>query len=241
MTISIVLPTFNRAEWLPGAIGSVLAQTCEDWELVIVDDGSTDDTPAVIAQFTDPRIRVLTQANKGQTWATRAGVEATNYPYVALLSSDDELTPNALADYIPVMGGGADVAYGDYLIEWEHSIFGGTAGERRMHHVANFDVLPARNVVAGSCFRRSVYDAIGGWSKHWVLANDWAFYLAAFASGYTFVRMPITTYVYRYHIGGQTFQRRKLQLDEVEDIKARHSAGLLDARTPDGYAFLHGD
>jgi len=238
--ISIVLPTFNRAEWLPGAIGSVLAQTCDDWELVIVNDGSTDDTPAVIAQFADPRIRVITQANKGQTWATRTGVEATNRPYVALLSSDDELTPNALADYIPVMDGGADVAYGDFLVDWRQSIFDGEAGERKGRWVEHFDVLPKHNVIAGSCFRRSMYDAIGGWSKHWILANDWAFYLAAYASGYTFVRMPITIYVYRYHIGGQTFLRRQLQLDEVDEVDARYRAGLLDARTPGGYAFLHG-
>jgi glycosyltransferase involved in cell wall biosynthesis len=236
--VSIVLPTYNRADWLHGAIESVLAQTFEKWELVIVDDGSTDNTRSSLRQYNDMRIRVIHRAHEGQTMTIRAGVEACLWEYVAFLSSDDELTPNALADYVAALDAGADVVYGDTWIEWRDSIFSGNAGSRSLAKAVDHNLLPARNVVWGCAFRRSVYDALGGWPVHWQIATDWGFFLSAYASGYKFVAVPSTTYTYRYHVGGQTFTQRQLQLDESADVQRKYQAGLLDVRTWAGQRFL---
>ena len=64
--VSIVLPTFNRAALIGRAIESVLAQTVDDWQLVVVDDGSTDDTATVVASFDDPRIEYVRRPNGGE-------------------------------------------------------------------------------------------------------------------------------------------------------------------------------
>ena len=96
-SVSVVMPTFNRAELIVESIQSVIAQTYRDWELLVVDDGSTDDTIERIDALGDPRIRVLKQARIGNSAKLRnIGVEAARGDYVAFLDSDDLWDPSKL-------------------------------------------------------------------------------------------------------------------------------------------------
>ena len=93
---SIIIPTYNRADVLPVAIRSVLAQTERSFELIILDDGSTDDTEPVVATFDDARIRYQRQENAGVSAARNAGAELARADLLAFLDSDDEYLPCAL-------------------------------------------------------------------------------------------------------------------------------------------------
>jgi glycosyltransferase involved in cell wall biosynthesis len=93
--VSIVLPTFNRADTILRAIRSVQAQTFQDWELIVVDDGSTDNTAALLAGI-DARITLLRQENHGVTEARNTGIRAGSGDYFAFLDSDDEFMPHHL-------------------------------------------------------------------------------------------------------------------------------------------------
>lgn len=98
--VSLVMATYNRAYCLPRAIESVQTQTYENWELVIIDDGSTDDTKATIERICrgDPRIRVFTHdRNRGVTAAKNTGFNHATGDWVGTLDSDDELVPSALS------------------------------------------------------------------------------------------------------------------------------------------------
>lgn len=86
----MIIPCFNHAHYLPHAVNSVVAQTFTDWEAIIVDDGSTDNTREVAAQFTDPRIRTVYQANHGLSAARNTGIRAAQGEYLAFLDADDE-------------------------------------------------------------------------------------------------------------------------------------------------------
>ena len=88
--ISVVLPTYNRRALLPDAIGSVFRQTLSDWELVVADDASTDDTVAFVSSLRDPRVRVISFAHSGhpETVRNRAAAECRGR-YLAFLDSDD--------------------------------------------------------------------------------------------------------------------------------------------------------
>ncbi len=96
-TVSVIIPAYNQARYLPLAVRSVLAQTWSDWEIVLVNDGSTDDTAAAAAQFSDPRIRYIYQSNLGLSAARNTGVRAASGRYLAFLDSDDEWEPEFLA------------------------------------------------------------------------------------------------------------------------------------------------
>lgn len=95
--VSVVIPTFNRAGTLRRAVDSVLGQTFTDFELIVVDDGSTDDTPGVIDALGDPRVRYIRHDRRsGANAARNTGIRASRGDYVAFLDSDDTWAPGKL-------------------------------------------------------------------------------------------------------------------------------------------------
>jgi glycosyltransferase involved in cell wall biosynthesis len=95
--VSAVIPAFNYAHFLPAAIASVLAQNYSPLELIVVDDGSTDDTAAVVAAIADPRLRCIRQENAGLSASRNTGIRESRFPYVAFLDADDTWDPAFLA------------------------------------------------------------------------------------------------------------------------------------------------
>ena len=88
--VSVVIPLYNKAAHIQRAIDSVLAQTCGDFELIGVDDGSTDGSGDIVRRYTDPRIRLITQENAGVSAARNRGVADAKAELVAFLDGDDE-------------------------------------------------------------------------------------------------------------------------------------------------------
>jgi glycosyltransferase involved in cell wall biosynthesis len=93
---SIILPTYNRASLLPGSIGSVIKQSYQGWELVVVDDGSTDNTQDVVKSFNDPRIKYVYQNNSERSAARNKGIDYASGTWICFLDSDDEYLPEHL-------------------------------------------------------------------------------------------------------------------------------------------------
>lgn len=97
---SVIMPVYNGARFVGKAVESVIAQDFQDWELIVINDGSTDETADVLAGFTDSRIRVIHQANGGEAVARNRGLDAAGGEYVAFLDADDLYLPTALADRV---------------------------------------------------------------------------------------------------------------------------------------------
>jgi len=96
--ISVILPAYNCEKYIAKAIGSVLYQTFTDWELIIINDGSTDKTESAILAFTDPRIIYLkNQTNKGLVFTLNRCIELTKAKYIARMDADDICLPERLA------------------------------------------------------------------------------------------------------------------------------------------------
>jgi glycosyltransferase involved in cell wall biosynthesis len=103
-TVSIIIPTYNRSRLIARAVKSVLNQTYQNFELIIVDDGSTDGTKEVVAGFNDERIRyVRHEKNKGEAAARNTGIKAAKCNYIAYQDSDDEWLPEKLAKQMKLL------------------------------------------------------------------------------------------------------------------------------------------
>jgi glycosyltransferase involved in cell wall biosynthesis len=96
---SVVIPTFNRSEDVLRAVGSVLAQTCGNFEVVVADDGSSDGTAEALRTINDPRVRVLELPHRAASAARNAGLSTSNGAYVAFLDSDDTVESEWLAEF----------------------------------------------------------------------------------------------------------------------------------------------
>jgi len=119
--VSVIIPTYNRAHLLSRAIGSVLKQSYQDFELILVDDGSTDDTEKVVKGFHDERVRYISyEENRGGAAARNVGIQVAEGEYLAFLDSDDEWYLDKLERQLKVFEGLSSkfgVVYtGGYLI-----------------------------------------------------------------------------------------------------------------------------
>jgi len=115
---SVVIPVYNRADALGDAIRAVLAQSEQDFEIVVVDDGSRDDPRRVVETFGDPRIRFFAQANRGGGAARNAGIDQARGRFVAFLDSDDVYLPGHLAAMRKLIDGTTDtVGYARMIVD----------------------------------------------------------------------------------------------------------------------------
>lgn len=94
--ISVIIPLYNKGKYIVRALDSVFAQTYQDFEVIVVDDGSTDNGLEIVQQYRDSRLRLIRQANAGPGAARNRGLKASKAPFVAFLDADDEWLPEFL-------------------------------------------------------------------------------------------------------------------------------------------------
>jgi glycosyltransferase involved in cell wall biosynthesis len=183
-SISVIIPTFNRASLLPRAVNSVLSQTFRDFELVIVDDGSTDGTPA-LPLFTDetrdPRLRfVRLPENRGVSAARNRGVRETTAPWIAFLDSDDEWLPRKLEKQMAFTAKHPDLALNQTKEFWIRN--GKRVNPPRTHEKTSGDLFAAslrRCMITPSSvmIRRDLLLQQGGFNESMTACEDYDLWL----------------------------------------------------------------
>ena len=192
--VSVIMPAFNVGPYIGASIESVLAQTFTDWELVIVDDGSTDDTYAIAEALarTDARIRVIREANGGISVARNTALRIAVGEFLAILDSDDLWSPEFLAAQMAIFAAHPEVD----IVTGNAWFLGG-----------QFDGQPARPtpdprpapdlatlladetaVFIMAVMRRRVYETIGGFDESMRCNEDYDLWLRAAVAGFRFHR-----------------------------------------------------
>lgn len=211
-TVSPITTVYNRQHYLTATIESILAQTYPDFELLIWDDGSSDQSIAIAHQYAeqDPRIRVVTAPHQGIAPALRAAISATTGQYLGWVDSDDVLAPTALEKTVPVLEAHPQVGmvYTDYRVIDAGGKDCGT-GKRCRVPYSKDQLLLDFMTFHFRLLRRSVYDQVGGIDPSFVLAEDYDLCLRL--SEVTQVHhVPQALYYYRQHAGNIT--NRQLEL-----------------------------
>lgn len=218
--VSVVTPTYNRAGFLPQAVESVLAQTFGDFELIVVDDGSTDDTPEVMRSYLqDPRVRYLTQPNQGQSVARNRGIAEAKGEYICFLDSDNAWREDKLEKSLAVFQAHPDyhVVYGDFIIIDES---GTELGVNRMNRHTGFVTpqLLKDNFVSmnTTMTRKYCFDEMGAFDEKDRLAEDYGLWLRL-STCYRFYYLPEVLGYYRV-MEDQISSDKLRRLDANEQI-----------------------
>jgi glycosyltransferase involved in cell wall biosynthesis len=219
--VTAVIPTYNYGHYVCAAVESALAQTYPRVEVVVVDDGSTDDTAARLARYGD-RIRYVYQPNQGLSAARNTGIRAANGEFVALLDSDDEWHPERVAAQVPVMLARPEVGLVAAGAE--------TGPEPRWKAVDPTNPGPAREVTArellvrtwfGSCgvlMRRACFDEVGYFDTTLRSAEDRDMWLRV-ALRYPIVVLGAPLWWYRAHSGSMSTAAQRMEDNELRVLR----------------------
>jgi len=197
-TVSVIIPAYNRASTIPRAINSVLVQTFYDFEIIVVDDGSTDQTREVVQQIGDARIRMIRHArNQGAAEARNTGMKTARGKYIALLDSDDEWLLDKLEIQLDAFVRAAEDQKACYTTyERIYQRFGNQIcipkSIDRKKLFLGCDVAPSSLL-----FERSVLDKIGYMDTSFIRYEDWD-WLLRYCAEYRLlsVERPLTRIYY---------------------------------------------
>ena len=218
------MPCFNHGAFIAEAVDSVLAQTLQDFEIVIVDDGSTDPaTRETLARLTGPSMTVLTTANRGLPAARNHAARHASGEFYCALDADDKLAPTWFEKAVGVLERRPDVMFVSHWLE--------TFGDERWTWTPERCDLPsllARNAVNGAALvRRSAFEAVGGYNEDMRDGcEDWDFWLRLVEAGFHGTIIPEVLFYYRRRPDSMSRQMLDAQAYRrpLELLVARHAA-----------------
>jgi glycosyltransferase involved in cell wall biosynthesis len=230
------MPAYNSAETIAESIESVLAQTFSRWELIVVDDGSADETYEIATAYArrDPRIRVLRIEHGGCGAARGAGARIARAPYIARLDSDDLYLPEYMAEFAEFIQ--AHPGHGIYSCNGENFHSDGSVVRRfrasRFEQVVSVDLdemLVWNRVFTVAVFDRSILDLVGGIRSD-IYVEDYDLWIRALAHGATHIYLPKVLARYRVSEGQMTSDRTRIETSAIQSRNDLIASGLLDRR-----------
>jgi glycosyltransferase involved in cell wall biosynthesis len=228
-SISIILPTYNRHDMIKNAIQSVIAQTVSDWELLVVDDGSTDATKEVVTAFaeSDSRINYMYKENGGVSSARNSGIASAEGEYIAFIDSDDMWTPEKLEKQLAVFK--ADPSIG--LVYTGIRFVDTRTGKERIKKAVEGGAIAlqeiAYNPIGGPSrvmIKKECLSACGNFDETFLALEDWDLWIRItekYPVG--FVSEPCVTY--NEHSDSLTYAAEKI-VDGYEKLWQKHQ--ILD-------------
>ena len=240
--VSVLLPVFNGERYVGEALESVLAQSFQDFEVVVIDDGSTDGTPDILRRYAgeDPRVRVFRQPNRGLIAALNRGLALCRAPFVARMDADDIALPRRLELQVEVLEsepalaavGGQAVYVDDQgrVIGQEPGI---PVGEAEVEQAALVACPMLHPTVT---FRKEAVEAVGGYPEDAVHAEDYALWARLLEAGYRLRNLAeVLVKVRRGHGGNVSAHHALAQRRSARRVRHRFVHGMAArGRWPEG-------
>lgn len=213
--ISVVIPCYNAERYLQGAIDSILSQTCQDLEILVVDDGSTDGTQQMVSGVRDGRLRYLHQQNRGPAAARNRGIAAAQGEYIAPLDADDLALPRRLEKQLAILEAEPDLAVVGSGYEWiddeGHHLSWASHSWQKYPELNEFRnwLFDCPFVPSATMFRRAAWVDVGGFDEELIGPEDWNFWMRLALHGHrmTWHREVVCLYRHRADSVSQDAER----------------------------------
>jgi glycosyltransferase involved in cell wall biosynthesis len=233
--VSVIIPVHNGEKTIRETIESVLKQTCSDFELLVINDGSQDSTLELVSSFQDERLKVFSYSNAGLAATRNRGIDRARGEYISFIDADDLWTPNKLESQLKALQENleAAVAYSwtDYINELGQSLNQGS------YMKVNGDVyaklLLIDFIASGSnpLIRRQALTEVGGFDESLSTAADWDMWLRL-AARYHFACVPSPQILYRISVNSMSSNVDKQEAESLQVIEKAFS------QAPDSLAYL---
>jgi glycosyltransferase involved in cell wall biosynthesis len=202
--VSVVIATYNMGQYLPQAVDSILQQTWKNLEVIVVDDGSTDNTPEVMLNYsTDSRINYIRNQNQGQPKAKNCGIKNTKGDFIAFCDADDFWESDKLEIQIPLFANPkVGVVYSEVSFIDEHN----NAFTKEHHEIRHSGIVTNQMLIENfvpfgtSVIRRKCIEQNGIFDEEFRMGIDWDLWLR-YSLDWEFVYTPEKTYIYRVWAG----------------------------------------
>jgi len=192
--VSIIIPCYNHGKYIIEAIDSVRNQTHTNWEIIIVNDGSTDfSTNQIIDQLSIDKVEVIITNNNGLSSARNIGIKNSKTEFIVLLDADNKIGPTFIEKAMSIFNSSnADIVYTDgYYFE-------GQLGDLIQEEFTMPKMLTRNLIDACSIFKKSVWQKVGGFNINMLYGwEDWDFWLSAFEKDCSFVHINQQLFYYR--------------------------------------------
>ena len=191
--VSVIVPMYNAAPFIDEALESIVNSTYKPLEVVVVDDGSTDDSLRVAKAFADrhPEVRVLSQANAGVSAARNHAIREAKGELILPVDADDKISPFFIAHAVEAMTDGVRV------VGCRAEFFGARQGEWKQP-VFSHALLARKNMIPiTSLFRKADWQRAGGFCEEEIFREDWLFWISLMELGGTYVRLDEIGFYYR--------------------------------------------
>lgn len=247
--VSVIVPAYNVSAYIEDALKSLERQSFKKFEVLIVDDGSTDNTAEIVTSFCqrDPRFRLLQKQNGGLASARNYGIRHARGEYIALLDGDDMYQPDKLATHVIQLNRSQEIG-----------VIYSASRAIREDGKPTFMVLSGKPVKSdpllallcknfighgsNAVFRRSIFDEVGGFEETLRSCEDIDFWLRVAATRrWSFYRLPQILCCYRVCPSGLSFNVREMQRSRETVIERAYqrSSQLVEPVLPTAYAYMY--
>lgn len=224
--VSIIMPVYNGEKYIKEAIESIINQTYSNWELLIVDDGSTDNTASIIKEFNDSRIKYMYQKNQGPSAARNKGLDLAEGNYIAFIDADDMYVNEKLEKQVAYLeeNSDVDIVYNDIKVidesTEEHYLLksegGYSNGNDFLAMLLFRQIIPAPHTIL--CRRRCFENGVR-YNSYYLHAEDYDLTLRL-AKSNKFGHLSGTLYICRRHEKNLTNNHQKQLQSEIQIIKS---------------------
>lgn len=218
--VSVIIPVYNMEQYLAEAIDSVLRSNYPDFEIIIMDDGSTDGSLSIAERYAkqDHRILVYTQPNGGASAARNNAIKKSHGSYILPVDGDNLISDKYISEAVRVLDKQPEVK----LVSSEAEFIGNKSGRWQFKYF-NINLLCRKNLVDNcSMYRKSDWTKVGGYCEEILGREDWDFWLSLFESGGKFVRLPIVGLYYRVRENSKKARTRHLHKEIIDALNVRH-------------------
>ncbi|WMI69840.1 glycosyltransferase family A protein [Mangrovimonas sp. YM274] len=228
MKVSVIVPCYNQAEYLNQALQSVLEQTYQNWECIIVNDGATDHTESQSKLWTskDVRFRYFSKTNGGLSSARNFGIERANGSYILPLDADDYLSANYIESCVEeIEGNRAKLVYGRV------ERFGIKTGEWKLKPFHYYGLFVANMVYCSAMFHKEDWKKVGGYDETMLKGlEDWEFWIHILNKEDKVVKLDSITFFYRIKEFSMTsLMDKKTELEVKSYVFKKHASKYFDA------------